>query len=102
KSVQAFTPAKRLRKFQLFSRLWFTAVLIELLFLSVGAASAHAEKLYVVYGSISGTQVVGWIAKEANLFAKHGLDGRPTFHRRRPRGDFANSAGSELKREKTW
>lgn len=37
-------------------------------------AKAHAAKLYVVYASISGTQAVGWIAKEAGLFSKHGLD----------------------------
>jgi ABC-type nitrate/sulfonate/bicarbonate transport system substrate-binding protein len=33
-----------------------------------------AAKLYVVYASISGTQAIGWIAKEAGLFAKNGLD----------------------------
>ncbi len=37
-------------------------------------AKAHAAKLYVVYASIGGTQAVGWIAKEAGLFIKHGLD----------------------------
>ena len=35
---------------------------------------ASAAKLYVVYASIGGTQAVGWVAKEAGLFAKHGLD----------------------------
>lgn len=35
---------------------------------------AWSAKLYVVYASISGTQSIGWIAKEAGLFAKHGLD----------------------------
>lgn len=35
---------------------------------------AHAAKLYVVYASIGGTQAIGWIAKEAGLFVKHGLD----------------------------
>lgn len=34
----------------------------------------QAAKLYVVYASIGGTQAVGWVAKEAGLFAKHGLD----------------------------
>ena len=37
-------------------------------------ARAWGAKLYVVYASISGTQAIGWIAKEAGLFAKHGLD----------------------------
>jgi len=36
--------------------------------------TAHSAKLYVVYASIGGTQSIGWIAKEAGLFAKHGLD----------------------------
>jgi NitT/TauT family transport system substrate-binding protein len=41
----------------------------------VGAPTpAFDAKLYVVYASISGTQSVGWIAKEAGLFTKHGLD----------------------------
>lgn len=38
------------------------------------AGSARGAKLYVVYASISGTQAIGWVAKEAGLFAKHGLD----------------------------
>lgn len=53
------------------SLLW-TAVVVGTFCLAIPAA--HAEKLYVVYASISGTQAVGWIAKDANLFAKHGLD----------------------------
>jgi ABC-type nitrate/sulfonate/bicarbonate transport system substrate-binding protein len=35
---------------------------------------ASAAKLYVVYASIGGTQAVGWVAREAGIFAKHGLD----------------------------
>lgn len=37
-------------------------------------AETHAAKLYVVYASIGGTQAIGWVAKEAGLFGKHGLD----------------------------
>src|ERR1051325_9139101 len=37
-------------------------------------ARAGAAKLYVVYASISGTQAIGWVAKEAGLFAREGLD----------------------------
>jgi ABC-type nitrate/sulfonate/bicarbonate transport system substrate-binding protein len=37
-------------------------------------ASALEAKLYVVYASISGTQAVGWIAKEGGIFGKYGLD----------------------------
>jgi NitT/TauT family transport system substrate-binding protein len=36
--------------------------------------TVHSAKLYVVYASIGGTQSIGWVAKEAGLFAKHGLD----------------------------
>ena len=40
-----------------------------------GAPSrAFGAKLYIVYASISGTQAVAWIAKDAGSFAKHGLD----------------------------
>ncbi len=35
---------------------------------------ALGAKLYVVYASISGTQAVAWIAKDAAIFAKYGLD----------------------------
>src|SRR5215471_4400796 len=35
---------------------------------------AHGAKLYVVYASISGTQAITWVAKEAGIFAKDGLD----------------------------
>ena len=38
------------------------------------SARAWGAKLYVVYASISGTQAIGWIAKEAGLFTKNGLD----------------------------
>lgn len=37
-------------------------------------ASVSGAKLYVVYASISGTQAVGWIAKEGGIFGKYGLD----------------------------
>lgn len=43
-------------------------------FSAFSSRSAHGAKLYVVYASISGTQAIGWIAKEAGIFAKHGLD----------------------------
>jgi NitT/TauT family transport system substrate-binding protein len=65
---------KKFDKFQLVSPLSRTAMLIGLSTVLLSVARAHAEKLYVVYASISGTQAVGWIAEEANLFAKHGLD----------------------------
>ncbi|HEY1234058.1 MAG TPA: ABC transporter substrate-binding protein [Candidatus Binatia bacterium] len=52
----------------------FISVLIMLVPLICVPLAAHGAKLYVVYASISGTQAIGWIAKEAGLFAKHGLD----------------------------
>src|SRR6185369_14436373 len=45
-----------------------------LFLLLVFSSPARAAKLYVVYASIGGTQAVGWVAKEAGLFAKQGLD----------------------------
>ena len=65
-STVAIPPRKLLNLARIFA--------VTILFLALQAADARAEKLYVVYASISGTQAVGWIAKEANLFAKHGLD----------------------------
>ena len=38
------------------------------------ATSVQAQKLYVMYASISATQAIGWVTKEANLFSKYGLD----------------------------
>ncbi len=43
-------------------------------FLSLASTDARAAKLYMVYASIGGTQAVGWIAREAGLFSKYGLD----------------------------
>ena len=48
-------------------------IFILALWLSLIPARTHAAKLYVVYASIGGTQAVGWIAREAGLFVKHGL-----------------------------
>ena len=53
------------------SRFGLRAVVLALVF---SPLTAHSAKLYVVYASISGTQAIGWIAKETGLFAKHGLD----------------------------
>ena len=52
----------------------FLGALVTLVALFCIPTAAHGAKLYVVYASISGTQAIGWIAKEAGLFAKHGLD----------------------------
>jgi NitT/TauT family transport system substrate-binding protein len=52
----------------------FISVLVTVIPLICVPITAHSAKLYVVYASIGGTQSIGWIAKEAGLFAKHGLD----------------------------
>lgn len=52
----------------------FISVLVTVVPLICVTITAHSAKLYVVYASIGGTQSIGWIAKEAGLFAKHGLD----------------------------
>jgi NitT/TauT family transport system substrate-binding protein len=46
--------------------------LIEFFFASVQAAAA--EKINTSYGAISGSMAPIWVAKEARLFEKHGLD----------------------------
>src|SRR4029077_17431853 len=50
-----------------------SALLVGWFFISL-AGPAQGATLYVVYASISGTQAIGWVAKEAGLFAKNGLD----------------------------
>ena len=51
---------------------WIMFVLIELFSLSVQAATP--EKINASYGAISGTMSPIWVAKEARLFEKQGLD----------------------------
>lgn len=48
--------------------------LLVCVFFTAAPGRAFGAKLYVVYASISGTQAVAWIAKDAAIFAKHGLD----------------------------
>ncbi len=48
--------------------------LLVYVFFTGAPGCAFGAKLYVVYASISGTQAVAWIAKDAAIFAKHGLD----------------------------
>jgi NitT/TauT family transport system substrate-binding protein len=52
---------------------WTMFVLIEMLSASVQAA-ATPEKINASYGAISGSMAPIWVAKEARLFEKHGLD----------------------------
>ncbi|HTN70872.1 MAG TPA: ABC transporter substrate-binding protein [Methylomirabilota bacterium] len=52
----------------------YFALVLGFFFFTFAPPSAHGAKLYVVYASIGGTQAIGWVAKEAGLFAKDGLD----------------------------
>ena len=51
---------------------WTIFLLIEMFSTSVQAATL--EKLHASYGAISGSMAPIWVAKEARLFEKHGLD----------------------------
>jgi NitT/TauT family transport system substrate-binding protein len=59
-------------------RLFVQAIILAVLILSVtSAAPVHAatlEKINASYGAISGSMAPIWVAKEAGLFEKHGLD----------------------------
>jgi NitT/TauT family transport system substrate-binding protein len=50
-----------------------------LLLFSVSVASAQLTKMTVGYGSISAAQLPIWIAKEAGIFSKNGLDVQLVF-----------------------
>src|SRR4029434_4341598 len=60
------------RFFYRLENLWTFFLLIELCSSSVQAAAA--EKINASYGAISGSMAPIWVAKEARLFEKHGLD----------------------------
>ena len=65
--------AKKMRRiFQQQAIVWTVFLLIEMLSASVQAATA--EKINASYGAISGSMAPIWVAKEARLFEKHGLD----------------------------
>src|SRR5215467_14659967 len=63
---------KMTRLFHRQAIVWTMFVLIELFSLSVQAAAA--EKINASYGAISGSMAPIWVAKEARLFEKQGLD----------------------------
>jgi ABC-type nitrate/sulfonate/bicarbonate transport system substrate-binding protein len=65
--------AKKMRRFfQQQAVVWTVFLLIEMLSASVQAATP--EKINASYGAISGSMAPIWVAKEARLFEKHGLD----------------------------
>lgn len=55
-----------------------TALLL-MLVPQVAAQEKKLEPLVVSYASVSGSRAPLWIAKEAGLFEKYGLDGKPIF-----------------------
>ena len=55
-----------------FGMLWISAP-------AVYAQDKRPDPLIVSYASVSGSRAPLWIAKEAGIFEKHGLDGRPIF-----------------------
>jgi NitT/TauT family transport system substrate-binding protein len=60
------------RIFQQQAIVWTVCLLIKMLPASVQAATP--EKINASYGAISGSMAPIWVAKEARLFEKHGLD----------------------------
>src|SRR4029453_3228645 len=63
----------------LMKRAIFTAALVLILAPSVWTQEKKLEPLVVSYASVSGSRAPLWIAKEAGLFEKYGLDGKPIF-----------------------
>src|SRR5262245_48674390 len=72
KFSQSEETKKMTRLFHRQAIVWTVFVLIELCSLSVQAATP--EKINASYGAISGTMSPIWVAKEARLFEKQGLD----------------------------
>jgi NitT/TauT family transport system substrate-binding protein len=60
-------------------RTLLTALLLIVVVSSVAAQEKKLEPLVVSYASVSGSRAPLWIAKEAGLFEKYGLDGKPIF-----------------------
>jgi ABC-type nitrate/sulfonate/bicarbonate transport system substrate-binding protein len=63
----------------LMKRAIFTAALVLILAPPVWTQEKKLEPLVVSYASVSGSRAPLWIAKEAGLFEKYGLDGKPIF-----------------------
>src|SRR5262245_63798032 len=61
------------------ARLWHRQGIVWVIFLlietvSTAVQATAAEKINASYGAISGSMAPIWVAKEARLFEKHGLD----------------------------
>lgn len=60
----------------------FRLTAILLVMLTIGwsaAASAQASRVAIGYSGISADQLVMWVAKDAGIFAKNGLDAQPVY-----------------------
>ena len=76
---------------------YFSPVLIALLFITSFAGPTDAatlEKINVSYGAISGSMAQTWVAKEAKLFEKHGLDVNLVYISGGPRSIMSLIGGS--------
>ncbi|HET9917775.1 MAG TPA: ABC transporter substrate-binding protein [Candidatus Binatia bacterium] len=76
---------------------YFSSILIALLAIGSVArptAAATLEKINVSYGAISGSMAQTWVAKEAKLFEKHGLDVNLVYISGGPRSIMSLIGGS--------
>lgn len=76
---------------------YFSSILIALLAIGNVArptAAATLEKINVSYGAISGSMAQTWVAKEAKLFEKHGLDVNLVYISGGPRSIMSLIGGS--------
>jgi NitT/TauT family transport system substrate-binding protein len=64
---------------KLMKKIFLTAALLLIFAPPVSAQEKKLDPLVVSYASVSGSRAPLWIAKEAGLFEKYGLDGRPIF-----------------------
>jgi len=76
---------------------YIPSVLIALMAIGSLAQTTHAaalEKITVSYGAISGSMAQTWVAKEAKLFEKHGLDVNLVYISGGPRSIMSLIGGS--------
>ena len=59
----------------------FAGIILNVVLLAVSSQSARAQltKLNVGYSAISGDALPAWLAKDAGIFEKNGLDVQPVF-----------------------
>lgn len=74
---------------------WWSVVVLSSCVIGISATNAQAQlvKIKVGYPALNMTQGMGWIAKEAGLFQKYGLDADVVFLRAGPINPAAMLAG---------